>query len=502
MNNLKLSKINIINFTIIIIWITFLWLYWITYTRLMYFLTILEFILIYRIIINKLENSNQYKINNNKILNLIIIVNKYRNPVLLLLVKWDLGIYDLIIYYNNKILNFIIYILFILIINPVKIFYYKFYKILGIWKERKLKNIILNRMLGTIMSVLIFANIIMYIKHTYDLNILMIVYIYCLIISLLCEVIETRENKWLNIFLLNHISTKSIMLNRQEVNLLSIILKKNNIDKLDLSLQDNQYKLDKFIVGYTYYIIDSLKYFESKPNYWTYFELRSCVEHIYLMSRIDEYIFLKYYEWNVPNIELIKYFNIKDLSKLKKIYEYDYKVFKVLLFLYWDLEYYLDNYDNVKNSLFVDTSDVAFLRIKFNTEFKSELQFLEKIKYKDTKKFWINFESTYYFLLKYDLLNKNWKHLINKITNINSEDRKNLSIYNKYNDLVTQSDISLLREVQAVEDPINPLYYEKYKEEWYKEWCSELNADLTLKYKSKIKELELELTILLEWVEI
>jgi len=86
-------------------------------------------ILIYRILINKLEDSS-FSIRNHSILEFIIIINKIRNPVLLFLIHWDSWMYYLIIYYNNKILNFIIYILLIIIINPIKIFYYKFYKIL------------------------------------------------------------------------------------------------------------------------------------------------------------------------------------------------------------------------------------------------------------------------------------------------------------------------------------------------------------------------------------
>ena len=121
MNNLY--KLKIINIFIIIIWIFLFMIGWISYTRFMYFLLILEIILIYRIIINKLEKSKILQFNNKKILKLIIIINKWRNPLLLLLIKLDALMYDIIIYYNNKLLNIIIYMLYILIINLLKIFY-------------------------------------------------------------------------------------------------------------------------------------------------------------------------------------------------------------------------------------------------------------------------------------------------------------------------------------------------------------------------------------------
>jgi hypothetical protein len=49
--------------------------------------------------------------------------------------------------------------------------------------------------------------------------------------------------------------------------------------------------------------------------------------------------------------------NLFNINKLKAIYEYDYKVFKVLLFLYWDLEYYLEDIDYVKESLVVNVKN-------------------------------------------------------------------------------------------------------------------------------------------------
>jgi hypothetical protein len=35
-----------------------------------------------------------------------------------------------------------------------------------------------------------------------------------------------------------------------------------------------------------------------------------------------------------------------------------------------------------------------------------------------------------------------------------------------YNDLIIHSDLSLLREIQLVDDPMNPLYYQSYIDEW------------------------------------
>jgi len=85
----------------------------------------------------------------------------------------------------------------------------------------------------------------------FHLNLLIILYIYLLLISILCELIETRENKILKIFLVNHINTKSILLNRLNINLLSIILKKNNVDELLYYFDKEKKKIEYFLIGYT-----------------------------------------------------------------------------------------------------------------------------------------------------------------------------------------------------------------------------------------------------------
>ena len=71
-----------------------------------------------------------------------------------------------------------------------------------------------------------------------------------------------------------------------------------------------------------------------------------------------------------------KKYSINDLNKLRYIYEYDYRVFKTLLFLYWDLECYLENTDNVKHTLKVDLYNLDFLSIKFNNKARSNYDFL------------------------------------------------------------------------------------------------------------------------------
>ena len=485
MNKFNWLQEHKINLLIVFTWTIFLYLNWITYSRLMFFLIVLEFILIYRIVINKVKRFHLFITKNKNLLNFIIIINKWRNPVLLLLIKWDTLMYDLILYYDNILIKCIIYVIYVFIINPIKIFYFKFYMILFIWKTNKIWNILFNRMFGLILSILIFTNILNFMYNSLHLNILMIIYIYLLLISVSCELIETRSNKWLKIFLVNHINTWSVIVNRFYVNILSIILEKNNINELSLYFdKEIENKVEKFQVGYMWYIIDSLKNLQNKFNYKFYLGLRSIIR-IYF-SRIDTYIFFKYYNWNVPCIHLIELNDINDLLILKEIYEYDYKVFKILLFLYWDLEYYMENKDYVKDSLIINSDDLEFLKIRFNNDLKSDIQIIEKIKYKHFSKFWLNVENLYELLLNYNLFDKLDNILITEPND------KNFQQYKEYSNIIDYCNICTLKEVQAADELIDPLYYEGYIEAWYKEWESEINEDLSEKYKNKLKLLEVE----------
>jgi len=98
--------------------------------------------------------------------------------------------------------------------------------------------------------------------------------------------------------------------------------------------------------------------------------------------RVNIYIFFNYYDLN--NIDLIKVLTVNDNNKFKSILSYDYKVFKMYLFLYWDLEYYLEGKNNVKDLLIVDIEKLNFSGIKFSKEIKSNATFLELISIRES----------------------------------------------------------------------------------------------------------------------
>ena len=201
---------------------------------------------------------------------------------------------------------------------------------------------------------------------------------------------------------------------------------------------------------------------KSKPSYDLYVQLRVILE-IYLLTRVNYYIYFKCYNWDAPI--LISKLSIKEAFILKSIYEYDYKVFKEILFLYWDLEYYLENEDNVKYVLKTDLDNLNSLKIIFNKEMKSYDEFLEFIKKRKAINLWGRLE-------KLDMLYTILKHdIYTKLDGLDTtfKDASYRSIYNKYktnNDLVNPL---IEAEVQSSDLLINLLYYDRTLEELYKE---------------------------------
>ena len=115
-----------------------------------------------------------------------------------------------------------------------------------------------------------------------------------------------------------------------------------------------------------------------KPSYYLYLQLWHTLNY-YLKFKIPEYIFFQYFGWNNPNINTVKQLSMKEFRTLKAIYEYDYQVFKVLLFLYWDLENYIENTDYVKYTLKTDDDNEHHIILKFKKEIINDEIFLDKI---------------------------------------------------------------------------------------------------------------------------
>jgi hypothetical protein len=211
--------------------------------------------------------------------------------------------------------------------------------------------------------------------------------------------------------------------------------------------------------------------YKIKPSYDLYVQLRYTLD-IYLKMRIDVYIFFLYYESDLS-------LNLANLYTLKKIYEYDYLVFKTLLFLYWDLEYYLEGLDYVKNTLNVNSNNKVFLRIQFNNRMKTSGEHIQKIKGKKSNFFWAELEIYGMFdkILEYDLYGLDYV--------------ERLQEYLFNNDAIVCNEMDILRIIFHFvnKKKITALYYESFINNWYNEWYLELNVKHSIKYKKKILNL-------------
>jgi hypothetical protein len=107
-------------------------------------------------------------------------------------------------------------------------------------------------MLGLILSVLIFTNIINYLNYLLGTSILGLIYLYLLIVSLLSEYYDkfTCKNKILKLFLVNTFSLFNLISYRLSINLISKILDYNSIEeKFYLLNSKNIYIIEKFRFG-------------------------------------------------------------------------------------------------------------------------------------------------------------------------------------------------------------------------------------------------------------
>jgi len=224
--------------------------------------------------------------------------------------------------------------------------------------------------------------------------------------------------------------------------------------------------------------------FKSTPSYNLYIKLRFTLD-TYLTTRIDTYIFFEYYKWDIPESILMQSIqmdiNKNDIYILKNIMEYDYQVFKVILFLYWDLEYFLEGLDYVKNSLMVSMINSKFFKTKFsNNNIKKFKEYLEKIINKNSSYFWANIEM-------YGLLDKIFKYDFFFNFDLRYKNINYIKKYKKYNDKIVFELATLKSRLYCLKKKkINLLYYESFIDKWYKEWALELGKKKTVKYKKKL----------------
>ncbi len=160
-----------------------------TFDRIKIFVFIIIIILTYKIIYNYFENIykglrdestyyvvrvkyEQYIYYFNRIIYILIFIQKWKNPLLVILLYTDKKLYSIMRFtyeflrgygLNQEIREiFNMFIIYILYLGTVKILLGRFYIMLGKWATLSFIDVFFNRVYGLIISILIFSNVIDY----------------------------------------------------------------------------------------------------------------------------------------------------------------------------------------------------------------------------------------------------------------------------------------------------------------------------------------------------
>lgn len=477
--DINITKLKILNFLIFCIWLLFIYYEVITLSRLITFFIILFLIIIYRFLIDRFQNI---KINNLLLLKILIYFNKYRNPIIILILIFEEYVFNILCKYPYKLLVYIFYLIFLFIINPIKIIFYKIYKILFLWRINKYYKIIINRMLGLILSVLIFTNILNFIQWFLGINIWILIYIYLLIVSFLSQIYDKHisDSFFFKLFLEVPFSLYNLISIRLNNNLISLILDYNNINEKNYYFNfKNLYKIEKNTLYNNFEALNNTKLYKDKPSYWLYNNLGYILEHYF--DALYSYIYLNLKNWDLSDIKKLN-FEPLDNKKIKILYNYDFKLIKIILFLIFDLENYLGR--NIKDILKLDNhyNGIIINYFEFNLDKK---EFFEVIK---TKEPFIIFNEEILIKLNYFLFYKD-------IYKDSYKDKKFIS-YKKLYDMLPYTDLTELKEIKNFEDSEYIIWYKNFINEIHTEWS--LIEDRKVWYTESLKDLEKDLQKIVE----
>jgi hypothetical protein len=468
------EKFNLINKWIIIILLTILlFTNNITEIRIYIALVILSIILLYKFIFNLLE----YYINNiilkvyyillkkniisiKNIIHILLILNTLKNPLLFIIYHTELWAYKICKSINYTFFDYnILRVIIIIILNniiilPIKFVLEYFYIILKKIKNYTLIELLFKRIEGIVLSVLIFTNIIIYIKYMIKGHEFIIIYIFLIIISNLFryygyniinltyninKITELREKYTIFGFflknLINYLDYKNIILKYN--NNFRYCLKKDYVWNSFLKYIDNE-KLSTMIDINS--IFGEIK---NKPSVFFYIKLSL------LFENGSTYI-LKWYDLSLHK----ESFNDKDYWIFFSLYEIDKLKIKLALFLIWNLDTYHDYscFENIK--LMENYQD-------YSGELDFNFQYIKNInnRKKDFKNYTLPF-------FDYDNNPIFWNKLFQYCDVCNYSN-------NNYEELI-QDGINLWRELNLSDDEE---LLEKKRKEWFFLYIKELRNE-------------------------
>jgi hypothetical protein len=363
-----------------------------------------------KVFIRKYDNYFTY------LIKIILFIQKWKNPILVLLLFLDkvffkivrILIYKIKIKYNYDLTAsqlskafFIYYFIINVMLGPLKLFFGFIYTIMYRIIEIPFSLFFIIRIIGIVLSVLIFSDLFNSLYGTLGpLNLVVFIYFFLIFINCVIKYID-RDFEYLKIkYISNFINTDYLINLRNHCTFLGFILlsiswykstliEKKYIDTmsthLKLDLQEGFYKYWEFYKRNTWLNTTNIwKDITNRPSFYLYTNLItwiniSSVNIQYVPSAITNIICIKC---------KIKYLNIilpEDLLRdLDFLYNFFLLRFKLLLFMIWDINDYIGN------------KDWDYINYEYNKEFKifdinvnfNSFDFLDwnKFKIEDNKK--------------------------------------------------------------------------------------------------------------------
>lgn len=327
----------------------------ITEKRLFIFFCLLFIILIYRRLLLLLESNTEkiekkiklFNINNIKLsyfMSFLLILNTLKNPLLFLVYYMELLIYKICkwvnyMFFDYYYLRYFVIIFFMnIILIPIKFLLEYYYIILNRFKNYTLKELLFKRIEGVVLGILIFTNIILYIKYIIQGHEFVYIFFFLIIMG--------------NLFKYGRVFNYSFSINRiiklrYDLTIFGFLIKillqysyeNNLILGFNINFKyclENSYlenKMLKTIDSYKIRILNSkddmFNEIKNKPSGFIYTELT------WLFEDASNYIL----KWNDLWLNKDK-FKDCDLIIINYLFEIDRLRIQISLFLIW----YLDDY--------------------------------------------------------------------------------------------------------------------------------------------------------------
>lgn len=325
---------------------------------------------------SKLKNYIRYYDNIfTYIMKILLFIQKWKNPILLLLLYLDKLLFriarDLIyifkIIYKKDLTDtglyrifFIYYCMINIMLGPLKMFFGFFYNALRSIIEIPFSFFFIIRIIGFLFSVLILSDFFIFLCNWLGyLQLFSFLYLLLLIINIIVKYIG-RDFAYFKIQYINNFIKTDYLINLRNHStfvgflLLTInsykisLIEKKYIDvtsaHLKKELEEGFYKYWEYYKRNTWFsTLNIFKEIKNRPSFYLYLNLLawiniSPITKVYALNAITNIIYIKY---KVNYLKMV--LPIELLNDLDYLYKFFLLRLKLLLFIIWDIDNYIDN---------------------------------------------------------------------------------------------------------------------------------------------------------------